>query len=496
MIGEPTPFGEWIPDASDLVANALRVARNVHPGVDSYLPALGLLAVSLSALPLPAKNLWFVQKTDGTYATYAATATKLYRYNADTLAFDDVSRLVGGDYGLPSDDRWSGIPFGNRLIVCQLGDVPQFIDVDVGTNFAALPGSPPIAKFVTVMDNKVVLSNLVSNPNTAQWSDVNDSEEWTNGLAGNQEFVDSGSVMGWAPHARIVLMERGMHGIVSTNDIYSFNFTDLSTEKGTTAPYAAIERGRRLYFLSVDDFYVVNDGMEEPIGLGVNRIIKDFFNTINNERLFQVQGTFDPFTGRLLWAFPTGDTEYNDRIQVFDPSLPSEIGPFGRWTQLAVDTYALARLATEAVSLEGGSDSTDMDEAGLPSLDSRLYMAGAPVLVAIGTDLKLSNFSGDTLEATLETGTYNFRNGMRSKVKGVLPMIFGDEADQITVNVSKKKRSKDAWVSSGATPQQASGWHRFNADGTFHKAEFVIPAAATWTHVQSWLADIVATSGR
>ena len=136
------PWGEYAPDVSDLNSDTLDVARNCYPGANSYIPAPGLQQQSVTALPSPCRGLWYVQTAAGDWDTYAATATHLYKYDADTGTFADVSRLVGGAYGLPADDYWDGTQFGNRLIVANLGNEPQFIDVDSGTNFANLPNAP------------------------------------------------------------------------------------------------------------------------------------------------------------------------------------------------------------------------------------------------------------------------------------------------------------------------------------------------------------------
>lgn len=170
-------FGEWGPDQSGFNGDTIDVARNVVPRIKSYAPVLGPQAVADTAeLTGPCKGLWFVQSSSGVYYTFAATADALFKYDADLQTFTDVSRLAGGAYGLPDGDRWSATIFGNRLIVCQLGDDPQYIDVDSGTNFDDLPNAPT-AKFVAVMDDKVVFAHLLSDTRGIQWSDVNDSEE-------------------------------------------------------------------------------------------------------------------------------------------------------------------------------------------------------------------------------------------------------------------------------------------------------------------------------
>lgn len=486
-------LGTWEPDVGEVGTDTLEECVNVFPRPDHYSPFPGLGSISSGALSTACRGIVYVQKTAGTYDTYVATATKLFRYNADTLTFDDVSRSSGGDYNLPADDYWSFTLFGNILIATQLGDVPQYIDVDVGTNFAALGGSPPTARFCTVMDNRLVLYHTTTDPRQARWSEVGNPEDWSGVGAGEQTFKDHGAVMAFLPHARLVILERGLRQIVSTNDSEAFEFQELAFERGTVSPWSVIEVGNFAAWLSEEGFFFGNASGIQNITEG--RLSRWFGDNANRERTYQVFGTHDPYSSRLLWAFPTGDTEYNDRILIWDRSLSSPYG-VGRFSLIDLDTYVLARLATAGVSLEGGSDSTDMDEAGLPSLDSRLYMAGAPILVAVGTDLKLSGFTGDNLAATITTKSYMLGDGGRARLRQVMPLISGTESDEITVKVKKRNRQSDDWTTSGAISQQASGFHPCNHDSRFHALKFEIAAAKTWDRFQGFYADSRQTSWR
>ncbi len=480
-------LGEWAPDISDLNTDTLDVARNVYPRANSWGPVYGLLAQSLAALPSACRGIWFVQKTDGSKDTYVATSAKIYKYNPDTLGFDDVSRTSGGDYNLPEGSYWSGKQSGVRLILTQQGDDPQYIDVDTGTNFDALGGNPPRASFVTVMDDRVVLWNLTSGPDSIAWSDINNSDEWTFGVADQQQFPDHGQVQGVFPHARLILLESGLRSIVSTGDTLSFEFPELAVETGTNAPSAAVEFGDKLFFLSEDGFKVGNANGIQSFSDG--KVTEYFYNTVNRERLSQIFGTYDPFAPRIYFAYPTSDTEYNDRILVYDRSL-------GRFSEIVLDTYVLARLATAATSLEGGADDMDLDAPGMPSFDSRIYMGGAPILVAVGTDLKLSTLAGPTLEATLETCTYEFDEENRVRLQQVALRGEGTGVASATVAVAKMSTLDTTPVFGSAVSRQTSGRYKLNHDGKFHRLRWVVPAASDWNNVSGWTERHVVTSER
>ena len=55
----------------------------------------------------------------------------------------DVSRTAGGAYNVPIGDMWVFEQCGTKLVAVNINDDPQVIDIDSGTHFADLAGSPP-----------------------------------------------------------------------------------------------------------------------------------------------------------------------------------------------------------------------------------------------------------------------------------------------------------------------------------------------------------------
>jgi hypothetical protein len=484
-------LGSWEPDVADFGTDTLDIARNAYPGVNSWLPAPGLVTQSNAIVARP-KGLFHVRKTDGTYATYAGTATKLYRFNKATLNFDDVSRLADGNYAVPADSYWSGTQAGNWLILCQLGDVPQYIDIDSGTNFAALPGSPPTAKFVTMVQDRVMFAHLSTDPNAIQWSDSHDFDDYSTGLSGDQTFASGGAVQAVCGAAGLIIQETGIRGIVPTGGTDSFQFPEIASTKGTLSPYAVIEIGSLAFWLSEDGFYVGNSAEQRSISH--RRVSKYFFDQINRDRLYQVYGGYDPYAPRVIFSYPSGATEYNDRALVYDWALD-------KWGELVVDTYLLGRTATVATSIEAVDNIAASVDALTISLDSRTLMGGAPVLAAFNTTAaplgpKLCYFEGDNLAATFETANYQLTPGWRSRVRRVMPFVEGTGGASVTVGVAKRQRLSDAVPAFVTSAVQTSGWCPLNADGFIHKFQMNIPAAADWDHAQGMVCDYTKTSQR
>ena len=151
-------FGEWRPDIALIDNQYAAIAENVYPGPNSYLPFPGLAPITAAQLP-GCIGLTFARTLTGAYLIFAGTATKLYRWSGS--AWVDVSRTVGGAYNVAAGDRWTWAQFGQNLVAVQIGDAPQTINVDTGTNFANLGGSPPKATSVCVIGDFLVLAGLV-----------------------------------------------------------------------------------------------------------------------------------------------------------------------------------------------------------------------------------------------------------------------------------------------------------------------------------------------
>src|SRR5215475_5313532 len=159
------PFGEWRPDIALLDNEFASVADGVFAGINSYKPIPSLLPYTNSTLPTgPACGLAIARLLTGGWRVFGGSSTRLYSWTG--FAWNDVTRLVGGNYSVPATGgQWSFAQFGSNLIaVSGINDIPQTINVDSGTNFADLAGSPPHATSVHTVGDFVVLAGLGSNP--------------------------------------------------------------------------------------------------------------------------------------------------------------------------------------------------------------------------------------------------------------------------------------------------------------------------------------------
>src|SRR5215207_5448209 len=134
-------LGPWKPDVSSIDSGGIVDVINVFPKGDGYGPVKGLSSVS-TALPGACKGAVAVRRASGGFAFYAGTAVGLFRFDNVSGGWNDVSN-PSGSYSVPEEHYWSFAQFGQLLIAVHVNDPPQFINIDSGTNFANLGGSPP-----------------------------------------------------------------------------------------------------------------------------------------------------------------------------------------------------------------------------------------------------------------------------------------------------------------------------------------------------------------
>ena len=205
------PFGEYRPDIANYNGATSRLAQNVVPRADGYGPWKSFVPYS-NAMPgaTPNRGFFYARKSDGSVAAFAGTLNKLYRLNATTLLWEDVS---GGSYAnLPTSSHWQFAQFGNFVIAVHPNVSPLVYDLTSSVTFANLGGSPPQASYVAVVGRFLVLSGLLSNPYRIQWSGLNATTTWTPGVNSSdfQDFPDGGIVRGVAGGEFGVIFQDGV----------------------------------------------------------------------------------------------------------------------------------------------------------------------------------------------------------------------------------------------------------------------------------------------
>jgi len=487
-------FGPWEPDAAGVNAQVLATAKNVWAAKGGYIPIPSFNAISLSALPSKCVGLAFARTSAGGWLIIAGTRTKLYKFQSN--AWVDITRASGGDYAVTVDDYWSFTQFGTQLIAVNIADDPQVVDVDGGvTNFAALGGTPPKARYATVVGDFVVLASLSSGDRKARNSAINDATGWTVGtnLCDEQEFADGGRVTGLAGgEYGYVVQEKSIRRMIFQpgSDI-AFRFERVEAEHGAAAGYSLASSVNSIFFLANDGFYQFNANGLNPIG--AQRINKWFRANSDSARYFAVVAFTDPFAPRIGWAFYNSAGSVNfDRVLFYDWQID-------RWTYGEVTAQYWSSLVTAGVTLEDLDVYGSIDGGGIPyPFDSRVWEGGAPVIGAVNADGEMAFLEGAApLDAVLATGPIHLTPGYRSKDFEIYPLGVLNGASP-TIRIGKRENTQAAVLfTSAVAPSSLSGLWRVTASGRVHEFEVTITQATgtLWTHMQGL--DINAgTAGR
>lgn len=478
------PLGPWEPDSAAVDTGALAVAKNVFPSKTGYGPVPGLAEFSTDALPSKCFGLFFAQVSAGGWVVFAGTQTKLYKFTGG--AWVDYTRSSGGDYNVPTDDYWSFAQYGSKVIACNLNDDVQAIDVDTGAvNFSALGGSPPKARYVTVVGDFVILGCLGSNNRKIRNSAINDSTGWTVGtnLCDEQEFADGGRVTGVAGgEFGYVVQERAIRRMIfQPGSDTAFRFERVEKQRGAAGGYSVVSTINAVFFLSDDGFYAF--GANGLVPIGGQRVNDWFRSNSDTSRFFSVQSFADPYAPRVAWAFynTSGSTNF-DRLLVYDWQLD-------RWSYAEAEAQFWAALVTAGVTLEQ-LDSYGSIDSGVPySLDSRAWEGGAPVIAAVNSSGRLSFLEGATpLTATFTTAPMHVSKGSRSLIQSVYPVgSFNDST--LAIRVGKRENTKIApSYTASITPSATSGHARCRSSGRLHNFELTIShtSGSAWEHAQGF----------
>src|SRR3990167_9355725 len=342
-------LGPWKPDQYDLNSPLAGGALGVLPGANSYHPWPSLSAFS-AALGSVANGAFLARTVGGSYTVFAGTTTKLYKFSSATVWSD----FAGAVYAVPADGHWSMNQFGSTLIAVNgpTADDPQSCDIDSGSVFANLAGSPPKASIVKTVGDFVFLGHTVNYPTGVEWSSINDSTYWTHGQRSSdfQNFPDGGFTTGITSlETGLVFQENAVRRFAQTTSRAVFNFLRVEDGQGNIAPDSLCMVNATAYFLSRAGFRKIGPDtgfIAAPIGLEV--VDKWFQDSINLDRLEGIWGVDDPLRQRIFFLAPArGSTAAQLTILLCYDIL------LNRWTHATISASLIFQGATPGYTLEG-----------------------------------------------------------------------------------------------------------------------------------------------
>lgn len=466
------PFPPFEPDKSPFAFQSGDNLLNCLPAADGWKGMPDLVTVS-EALPSACLGATYYKDAAGAVTIVAGTATDLYRLDSSTTPYSwlNVSKSAAA-YNVPPGDRWSFTIFGQYLVAHSLGDVPQYIDLTSGIAFADLAGSPPVAKYSWVAGDFLVFGYLENEPDTIQWSGLNNAEFWTNGERGadKQILPDGGEIMGGIGDGRgAIIVQRDKMRVMqfAPSSGYTFTIAEANNRRGTIAANSLVVIGPGQFaYLCEDGFFAGAEG--RPIG--AERVDQWFLSQIDLDYLSDVRGVADPFEKIAWWRFQTATG--SSLLLGYDWQLD-------RWCYSDIDMREAVAIASPGLSWDGLGDLyVAIDDIDVP-YDSRLFFGGRPVFAAFTSDNSLAFMTGQNKAAVIETASLELTPGYRSFVTGARVIT---DATGFTLATSGADYHGGTFSSkAAASPSVRSGHVPLRHSARLHRFKLAIPEGANWS---------------
>ena len=463
-------FGEFVPDQPALNNAGATVAKNVIPAATGYRCFKDLAPLS-GAADAKILGMFAGKADDGSAALYAGNASKLYKMNAADSSLTDVSKA--GGYATVGDDRWRFVQFGETLIATNYDDNIQTATVASGSAFGDLGGTPPKAKYIAAVRDQVMLGYTNDGtdgekPYRLWWSGINSATSWTpgTGLSDYQDVADAGDLTGLiGGEYAVALFERAIVRLSFVGAPLIYQVDRLTNQRGCSTPGSVASVGSGMvFFLSDDGFYMLRGGELAPIG--AEKINRWFLSRLKVANKDNIVSAVDPINQNVIWAYPSTESASgeNDEILIYNYNL-------NRWSYVSTTCTALAQLFTGGYTLEQLDNISTSIDALPASLDSPIYKGGS-FFFAGAKDSKVHSFSGDCLDATIETGEFATAPGQRALISTVIPYITGSPT--VTISVGSRQRQVDDVTFSAASALNAEGYCPTRSAGAFHRIRMSI----------------------
>jgi hypothetical protein len=441
-------FGEFKPDEQALNNTGVTLAKGVVPGGNTYKSFASPAVYSTNTIDAPCQGGISVRDNTGNAYTYVGNASKLYEMSS--ASFADRSKV--GGYNTANDQTWEFVKWNEKLLATNYGDPIQTITIG-GPNFADLGGSPPKAKHIAIVGNFVVLGNIFDTsdgevPYRVQWSGFEDETVWGVDPVTQTDFEDLEEVGGAIQKIvggsyGLIFRETSIHKMTYVGSPLVFQFDLIEANRGTLAPGSVIKFGNLIAYLANDGFYVFDGTNSVPIG--ENKVNKFFFDDLDTLYYHKIFTVHDPFRQIIYWAYPgAGNTEGRpNKFLIYNYSPNSK----KRWSYVdGQDVSYLFNSFIEGLTLD------DLIPPTYPSLDALEFSLDSPVwigrttlLSGFNSDNYLVNFSGDAVDATIETPEFQLFDGNRGNLTAVRPIIEGEATVTLQVGTRNLQSEDVTW---------------------------------------------------
>jgi len=466
-------LGEWMPDQSG-ISGALTNAKNVVSQAIGYGPFPSAVAFSGSAAE-DLVTLYAAKNPDSTTQLFTSGASKIY-------TVDGIGALTLVKSGMTTgiNDKVRFTQFGKTVITTNNADKLQAWTLGTSTSFADLDATAPIAKYITVVRDFVVVANTLETTQQqyrVRWSAINDETDWTedvNTQSDYQDIPDGGQIVGIrGGEFGIVFLERAISRMTYVGTPFIFQFDNISRNKGCMVAGSIAQYQGITFFLSDDGFYLCDGQTVQPIGN--EKVDRFFIDDASESDYGSMSAAVDPIRKLVIWNYVA--TDGSRKLMIYNFSTK-------RWTYADAGTDYLSEASSSSVTLEQLDSISGSIDALTTSLDSRLYVGGRYFLGGtLGS--RVYTYTGASLTGQIATGDIDL--GGPSVITLARPQVDNGSA---TVAVASRKLLSEQ-VTFG-TPVSADSENRISlrSSGRYHRLQ-LIPTGANWENAVAIDVDVV-----
>jgi hypothetical protein len=456
-------FGEWMPDQSG-ISGALTDAKNVVSQAIGYGPFPTPVSFS-SAAAENLTSLYAAKAPDSNTVFFAAGASKIYTVGGTGTLTQVNTGLTTG-----VNDRVRFTQFGKSVIICNNSEKLKSWVLGTSSTFSDVAASAPVAKYVTVVRDFVVVANTYESSAQQQyrvrWSAINDETDWTEGgttQSDYQDIPDGGQIMGIrGGEFGIVLLERATSRMTYVGTPFIFQFDNISRNKGCMVAGSIAQYQGITFFLSDDGFYMC-DG-QQVVSIGSEKVDRFFLSDASESDYKTMSAAIDPIRKLVIWNYKSVDAIRKLMIYNFQTK---------KWTYADANTDYLGEASSGALTLEDlDSISTNIDTM-TTSLDSVLYIGGKYFLGGTyGT--RVYSFTGSSLTGNISTGDIDI--GSNSVVTLARPIVDNGSG---SLSVASRTLLNQSVTYGTSTAADSENRVSLRSAGRYHRLNLV-PTGANW----------------
>jgi hypothetical protein len=186
-----------------------------------------------------------------------------------------------------------------------------------------------------------------------------------------------------------------------------------------------------------------------------------------------------------MWLYPSSNNTNNttgicDRILIYNYATQ-------KWSLAEVSASQIFSQFVGAYTVElMDIISQDLDDINI-ALDTDFWSGGQLYLGAIDSNYKAAIFSGNQLEAEIETSEFEIFPGTRANITGVRPVVDATA----TVTLKTRERLADTLTESSASTMTNSGINPVRKSGRYVRANIKLASGTNWHNAQG--VDFVAS---